>query len=124
MGKKGLTAILSSGILAFYIFLIMYIFFAILHIDELANFGSAMVFEIIGFFLLVYLVLRNIIFKPIKTGFFVPLIMVTVVYTILLNIINLACVTVMPHAYFVLINFVLLFIYCLVSVPMYIMGGK
>lgn len=97
-------------------------FFAVLHVDILANFLSALVFEIIGFILLAYFVLGNILSKSIKTGFFVPLIMVTVIYTIALNIINLVLITLMPTTFFILTNFILLFIFCIISIPMYIMG--
>lgn len=122
--KKGLAVILSGIILIFYISIIMYVFFAILHIEALANFESAMTFEIIGFFLLAYFIMDNILSKRIKIGFFVPLIIVTIIYTLILDVINIACVTTMPHIFFVLLNFVLLFIYCLVSMPMYIMGRR
>lgn len=124
MGKKGLIAILSSFVFAFYIAIIMYVFFAILHIDTLENFEAAMVFEIIGFILLAYFVLGNIFSKPIKTGFFVPLIMVTVIYTVILDIINIALIITMPHTFFVLINLIILIVYCLLSIPMYIMGRR
>jgi hypothetical protein len=124
MGKKGVTVALTTFIIAFYVAIIMYVFFAVLHIHALANFISAMTFEIIGFCLLTYFVLGNILAKPIKTGYFVPLILVTVVYTIALDVINLACVATMSNVFFVLANLVLLFIYCLVSIPMYIMGRR
>lgn len=124
MGKKGLTTVLSSVILCFYAVIIMYVFFAILHIDILANFESAMVFEIIGFALLTFFVLSNSLSKSIKNGYLVPLIMITVIYTVILDVVNLVLVTTMPNVFFVLTNFVLLFIYCLISIPMYIMGRK
>lgn len=124
MGKKWLTATLTTFIIAFYVVIIMYVFFAVLHIDTLANFISAMIFEIIGFCLLTYFALGNILTKPIKTGYFVPLILTTVVYTIALDVVNLACVVTMSNVFFVLVNLILLFIYCLVSIPMYIMGRR
>lgn len=123
MGKRGLTAVLSSFMIALYIVIILYVFFAVLHVDILANFLSALVFEIIGFILLAYFVLGNILSKSIKTGFFVPLIMATVIYTIALNIINLV-LTLMPTTFFILTNFILLFIFCIISIPMYIMGKR
>lgn len=122
--KKGTTGILSGCLLAFYIGIIMYAFFAILHIEMLANFESAMAFEIIGFLLLIYLVMGNLLFKRIKAGFFAPLVMVTVIYTVILDVINIVFIMTMPHVFFVLSNFVLLFIYCLISIPMYIMGKR
>ena len=106
MGKKGLTAILSTVIISFYIAIIMYVFFDILNIDTLANFSSALTFEIIGFCILV------------------PLIMVTVMYTVALDVINLAYVTTMAHEFFVLINLILLCIYFVIAIPMYIMGRR
>ena len=124
MGKKRLTAALTTFIIAFYVVIIMYVCFAVLHIDTLENFISAMIFEIIGFCLLTYFVLGNILTKPIKTGYFVPLILTTVVYTIALDVVNLACVVTMSNVFFVLVNLILLFIYCLVSIPMYIMGRR
>ena len=124
MEKKGLATVLSSVILCFYAVIIMYVFFAILHIDILANFESAMVFEIIGFALLTFFVLSNSLSKSIKNGYLVPLIMITVIYTVILDVVNLVLVTTMPNVFFVLTNFVLLFIYCLISIPMYIMGRK
>lgn len=122
--KKGLISVLTGCLLTFYIGIIMYIFFAILHIETLANFESAMLFEIIGFLLLSYFVMSNLLSKRIKAGFFVPLVMVTVIYTVILDVINIVFIITMPHMFFLLSNFVLLFVYCLVSMPMYIMGRK
>ena len=122
--RKGITSILSGCLLAFYIGIIMYVFFAILYIEMLANFESAMAFEIIEFLLFIYFVIGNLLFKRIKAGFFVPLVIVTVIYTVILDVINIVFIMTMPHVFFVLSNFVLLFIYCLISIPMYIMGKR
>lgn len=122
--KKVIIAIISGFFLAFYMGIIMYVFFAILHIETLANFESAMAYEIIGFLLITYFVMGNLLSKRVKTGFFGPLLMVTVVYTLILNAINIACITILPHIFFVLLNFVLLLMYCLISMPMYIMGKR
>jgi len=122
--RKGVTTIISACFLAFYIGIIMYIFFAILHVETFANFISAMAFEIIGFVFLIYLVMGNLLSKRIKVGYFVPLIMVTVIYTVILDTINIAFIITMPHGGFLLLNFVLLFVYCLISIPMYIMGKR
>lgn len=124
MPKKGLSLTLSTFAIGFYIVIIMYIFFEILHIDTLKNFQSAMLFEIIGFVLLAYFILGNIALKPIKTGYFVPLMTVVILYTIILDVVNIAMVAHISHAKFVLINLIVLFIYCLISIPMYIMGRR
>ena len=124
MQKRGLAIGLSAFAICFYIVIIMYVFFAVLHIESLANFGMGMIFEIIGFLLLTYFILGNILLKPIKIGFFVPLLMVNISYTVLLDVINLIFIISMPHVYFVLVNLILLFVYCVISIPMYVMGRR
>ena len=122
--KKGFISVLAGSLLAFYMGIILYIFFIILHIETLVNFEAAIAFEIIGFLLLTYLIIGNLLTKRIKVGFFVPLVTVTVLYTLILDVLNTVCIITMPHIFFVLLNFVLLFIYCLISMPMYIMGKR
>ena len=115
---------LSCFLWVFYVTIILYVFFAVLNINTLENFVSALVFESVGFIALAYFIFCNLFSKPIKVGYFVPLVMVTVIYTIVLNIVNMACVAVMSSVFFTLIHFVLLFVYCVVSIPMYIMGRR
>ena len=123
--RRGLLSIfLSISALVFYIGIVLYSFFAILHIQTLANFGSAIFFELIGFALLAYFIIVNLSAKPIKTGYFVPLVMVTVIYTVLLDVINFVFIMIMPHIFFVLLHLTLLFLYCVISIPMYIMGKR
>ena len=124
MSKKGITAVLSTLILGLYIVIIAHVFFSVLHVDVLANFGSAMLFEVIGFLLLLFFVIGNIISKSIGVGFFVPLVLATAAYTIALNVVNMACITIMAHSMFVLIHLIILFVYCLISIPMYIMSKR
>ncbi|WP_455903004.1 hypothetical protein [Clostridium sp.] len=121
MSKK-MTAVLSMLLLCFYGGIVLYVFFAILHIDALANFETAMAFQIIGFVCLIYFVHCGIYPGKIKTGFFVPLIVATVLYTCILDALNFTCVAQIKHIWFVLIHFITLFVYFMVSVPMYIMG--
>lgn len=123
MNKRGLSAIFSMFLLFFYIAIVVYVFFAVLHVNELQNFLAAMLFEGIGFVILFVLIVGNIVTRGISTGYFVPIVMVTVIYTIILDVVNMALLLI-PNVYFVLINLVLLFVYCIVSIPMYIMGKK
>lgn len=122
--KRKTTAVAAGGLLVFYIGMIMYVFFSLLHIDTLVNYVSAMVFELIDFLVLGYLIVSNILSKHMKTGYFVPLIMVTVIYTLILDVINIAYVSTVSQSIFILINIVLLFIYSLISLPMYLMGKR
>ena len=121
---KALLFTLTAFLLLFYMAIIMYIFFGIIHIDMLHNFVLGMVFEIIGFVFLFVLFLGNAISNPIKTGYFIPLVIVTIIYTILLDLLNILAIVTIVTPIFALLHFVLLFVYCLISIPMYIMGKR
>ncbi|SES66264.1 hypothetical protein SAMN02910413_0348 [Pseudobutyrivibrio sp. C4] len=116
--------VLSCFLWVFYVAIILYVLFAVLNIDTLENFVSALVFESIGFISLAYFIFCNMFSKPIKVGYFVPLLMATIIYTIVLDVVNIACVATVGSVFFTLINLVLLFVYCLVSIPMYLMGRR
>lgn len=108
----------------FYIAIVMYTLFFSLNIRTLGNFIAALFFEFIGIIVIAYFLLSNILSSNIKIGFFAPLIMINIFYILLLNVLNLGCITMMSSSTFVLLNLLILFIYCLISAPMYIMGRK
>lgn len=108
----------------FYIAIVMYTLFFSLNIRTLGNFIAALFFEFIGIIIIAYCLLSNILSSNIKIGFFAPLIMITVFYILLLNVLNLGCITMMSFSRFILLNLLILFMYCLISAPMYIMGRK
>ena len=116
--------VLSCFLWVFYVAIILYVFFAVLNINTLENFASALIFWIIGFLALAYFIFCNMFSNPIKVGYFVPLVMTTAVYTVILDVVNIACITTVGNVFFTLIHLVLLFVYCLVSIPMYLMGRR
>lgn len=116
--------VLSSFLWVLYVAIILYVFFAVLNINTLENFASALTFEIVGFGVLAYFIFCNMFTKPIKVGYFVPLVMATVIYTIILDIVNIACIATMGSVFFTLLHMILLFVYCLISIPMYLMGRR
>lgn len=122
--SKTLVSVLSTFLLFFYIAIIMYVLLGICHIDTAKNFIAGIVFQIIGFVFLSVLILGNILFKSVKTGYFIPLVTVTILYSILLELLNIFAIATLSSNIFVLLQFVLLFVYCLISIPMYIMGKK
>lgn len=79
-------------------------------------------FEVIDFLILLFFVFIKMSRNNLKTGYFVPLLVITVLYTIILNTMNFVGIAIMPNAFFMLIHLVVLFVYCSVSVPMYLMG--
>lgn len=116
--------VLSCSLWVFYVVIILYVFFGVLNINTLENFVLAMIFEIIGFLALAYFIFSNMFSNPIRVGYFVPLVMATVIYTIVLDVINITCITVMSSVFFMLIHLVVLFVYFLVSILMYLMGRR
>ena len=124
MGKRGLAFSISLFLIAFYAVIVMYTLFFVLNIKTLENYPTALMFECIGIGLLAFFILGNILWKPMKIGYFVPLIAVTILYIICLNAINMALVSTLRRELFVLSNLGILFVYCLVSLPMYVMGKR
>lgn len=116
--------VLSSLLWLFYIAIILYVLFAVLNVNTLENCFTVLVFEIIGFIALGYFIFCNMFSYSLKIGYLVPLLIVTVIYTIVLDVVNITFAASLGHVWFVLSNLVLLFVYCLISVPMYLMGRK
>ena len=66
MKKKGLTIILSVFAIAFYAAILAYIFYAMFPVWFLANFNSALMFELIGLVFLAFTVMEGVISKSVK----------------------------------------------------------
>ena len=124
MGKRALSVALYSFMLVFYLGIVLYIFIEILHADTLSNFLAASIFEIIGFVFLAYFLISGLAVSPVKMGYFPSLLIVTIVYIVLLNVVNFTLISVVSGSFFILLNLILLFIYGLVAIPIYIMGRK
>ena len=60
--------------------------------------------------------------KNLKVGYFIPLVMVTIVYSLLVYILNMALIATITISFLLLLNCVLLFVYCLIAIPMFVMG--
>ena len=124
MGKRALSVALYSFMLLFYIGIVFYFLIEILHADTLSNFLAASIFEIIGFVFLAYFLISGLAISPVKMGYFPSLLIVTIVYIVLLNVVNFALISVISGPFFILLNLILLFVYGLVAIPIYIMGRK
>lgn len=123
--KRMASFFASLFVLVFFIVLIMYTSLGVLHIDNVAgNFGIGITFQIIGFLLLIGLTVMAFFVTKFKVGYLIPLFAVTILYVILLNILNMFAIFVIATPVFMLLNMVLLFIYCVVSIPMFIMGFR
>lgn len=121
MKKREITIALSAILFVFYVSTILYVSIGVMHVDMLVNYFSSIIYQVIGFVFLAYFIFCNIVSRSMKTGYLVPLIIATVLYTVAVNV---ALVASIPHVFFVLINRGLLILYALVSIPMYVMGRK
>jgi len=122
--KKSISFTLSAFLLLFYAVVILYSLFAIVQIHTLSNFPIGMLFEIIGLCILAVVILSAVSSRSIKLAYQVSLIIVTLLYTIILDAVNLALIAALDGALFGLLHLGLLFVYCLVSIPMYIVGKR
>ena len=118
MKKREITIALSAILFVFYVSTILYVSIGVM------NYFSSIIYQVIGFVFLAYFIFCNIVSRSMKTGYLVPLIIATVLYTVAVNVVNVALVASIPHVFFVLINRGLLILYALVSIPMYVMGRK
>ena len=123
MKNRGLVFIFSSLLFAFYIGIILFILFAVVNASRFVNCGVAVAFEAIGF-LLLGLIIYRVIVNPIRVGYAVPLVIATVIYSLTLDVICLLFVSTMPFTLFISLNLILLFLYCLISIPMIVTGRK
>lgn len=111
---------------ALYIVIIEYVLFAIVKITESDNFIAGFVFETVGIVFLVAVIMAALGLITgvgnIKIGFLVPIITITVLYTALLDLINIFGTLTMSGTWFVLLHLLLLFVYLVITIPMLIAG--
>ena len=114
---------LPAILLVFYATIFSIITFGIIKFQRHDQFAVSMIFEIIGFLLLAAVAVVNMIANPpIKTGFFAPLTLATLFYTMLLHFLNIGLVQFLPAIWGVLLNLILLFIYLGIGIMMVVAG--
>lgn len=125
MGGSKITAlVMRFFLLAFYVAIVLYVLLGVLHIDSMENFLVGIIFQIIGFCVLFFLILAGAGEQKLHLGYFVPIFIITVIYTVLLNVINMVAIAYAGKSIFLLLHLLLLFVYCLITMPMYYMGRK
>lgn len=123
-GKK-IAVALTALILLFYFTIVSYVLFYVVDITGCENFVLGLVFEIIGMALLGFIILGNAMkSKKISLGYYIPIVVVTVIYTLILNVVNMIGIFVISNMFFFLIHMLILFVYLMIVVPMYIMGRQ
>ena len=123
MSKRVSAFIFSYLILAFYIGIIMFALFCVAQAWRFVNCPSAVAFQAIGFIILA-LVLYCVAGGRMKIGYAVPLVLTTVIYTAVLDVICFVLLASAPVLLYILFNLILLLVYFLISVPMLVVGRK
>ena len=114
---------LPAILVAFYITIFSIITFGIIGFQHHDHFAIALTFEIIGMLLLIAVAVVNMLVNPpVKTGFFAPLTLMTLVYTALLHILNIILVPFIPGIWGTLLNLILLFVYLGVAIIFVFVG--
>lgn len=124
MKKTILAFIFSLLLLSIYGFIIFYSLINICNINTTNVFSISIVFQCFGLLSIFFFLFINFSGNKIKTGFFVPLLGCTVIYNIILDVISFGITTETNVFSFVITNSILVFIYLLITAPMYIKGLK
>ena len=119
MGKMKLLSV--AVVLLGIALIIAYVFVTVKHVDVLDNFIPAVVFECSAFLILVMSV-TIAMKRKIKLGFSVPLVLITLVFVIIINGLNITFIDQVEQTYFVIMNAILLILYFIIFFPIYIMG--
>ena len=110
---------------AFYAALIFYILVYVVKIGDHKGFAAAVIFEVIGIaVLLMALLWKRLICPGLRIGFNVSLIIAAVVYNAVLCLLNIFALPAMSQSYFIMLQLMLLFVFCLFSLPVILMGNK
>lgn len=91
---------------------------------ELVNFPVGICFEVIGWCILFAVLTITSWAKSNKSAYQISLIFTTLIYTVVLDAVNLLLIDKTDNGGFVIPHLILLFVYCLVSIPMVIEGKR
>lgn len=121
--KKNHSLTFPIFILAFYALIIGVVCLA-MRLYELVNFPVGICFEVIGWCILFAVLTITSWAKSNKSAYQISLIFTTLIYTVVLDAVNLLLIDKTDNGGFVLLHLILLFVYCLVSIPMVIEGKR
>ena len=128
MSEKGSASPLAIAMTAlmylFYVGIMLYIIFVIRQIKTFPNCNEALLFEAIGFVVGAFVVFTRAFSSKLNIGYYIPIIGITLLYTAALHVLCIVLVGFFYPTTFVLINALLLFMWCVVSIPMILMGRK
>lgn len=127
MNKKAsvstVTIVSSAALLVFLFIILSFVWYDVLDLKISSNFMIGMCFWIINCIILILIFpVKMMSARKIEIGFYVPIIMVTIIYTLLLWGLIAFTLTTVEKTFFVLMNLLLLFLYLLIVIPMIING--
>ncbi len=122
--KRKMAFICAAFLLMFYFVIVSYVYLFMMTWTLMPNYIAGMIYEVIGFLIASYVVLKSVGMPQMKLPYLISILCVTIFYVVICNCINVFGMGTMVTVKFVFLHLVLLFLYCLISIPMYIMGKK
>lgn len=124
--NRGIGGIIAAAFLfVFYTATIGYILFGMIRIYDSKNFYTGIFFQLVGTVLLfIAVMLKAIVRRGIDTPYHMAIVLCSVLYTVLLDCLNIFGSCSVPGAMFLLLHMLLLFVYLLIVVPMFITGKQ
>ncbi len=111
-------------LLVMYLFIVVYAMFAVVHMEQALNCIAALVFEVIGVAAFGGCLLWGVSNQNLRFAYFVGCLVASLFYNAALNFLNFLGAFTVGNAMFLLMHFILFFVFCAVSFPMYLMGRK
>lgn len=121
--KKEILSVYFSFLFVCYILISGYVFFAFARINVAGKLWTGIFFEALGiFFVFVVKIIAG--FRNMKTGYLVPIVICTALYTLFMNALNIWGSIYLTITWFVLAHIIWAIVYIAVVIPMYIMGKQ
>lgn len=121
--KAGLKLVLTGLLIVLYMAIAIVSLFVFTDTSN-DNFVVGLIFDIISFVFIFFFVYMNMFTEKMKIGFYIPTVMVTVVYALFLDVFNIFGIMNIGTSKFILSNLIIIFVYLIICIPMFIAGKK
>lgn len=123
--KKGTLSRFLFFMFVCYVIIAGYIFLVFARIDMIGKLLTGIVFEVLSAIFIFNFIVRSIAkSQSMKTGYLIPIVMCTVLYTLSMNALNIWGSSHLVLVWFVLAHMIWTMTYILIVIPMYIMGKQ
>lgn len=107
-----------------YIAFVLIAEFCVVHINQYASFGAAVIFTLLSLLAISIVVLLQATTNIFRIQWFAPIIAVTFLYLLIVDIMNFLLVRLLSSGMFILMHMAIILLYYVVIAPMILMGIK